>query len=112
MLTALAYNYGNLQYKVELFIALAPVAIMGNVTDATFYWAAKAWWLILGVLSYYNLYEIGKSSQTPNMPAFCNSNPIYKKVCNAIDANLDYAPNSYNNSPAHPNFPKGVASVY
>ena len=33
MFSALAYNYGNLQSKLDFFGALAPVAEMGNITE-------------------------------------------------------------------------------
>ena len=47
MLTALAYNYGNLQTKVNISMMLAPVAIMGNVTIPALKLASHVWWLML-----------------------------------------------------------------
>jgi len=34
MFAALAANYGSLQSKLDIFVALAPVALMGNVTES------------------------------------------------------------------------------
>jgi hypothetical protein len=34
MFAALANNYGSIQSKLDIFVALAPVAEMGNITDS------------------------------------------------------------------------------
>ena len=73
MFSALSHNHGNLQNKINLFIALAPVIEMNNTTDPLYVNGASVWKILKNALDNYKLYELGDPDDNPNMNSFCSS---------------------------------------
>ena len=97
MFSALAYNHGDLQDKLNLYIALAPIAEMNNLTNSLLKTSASLWKLMLSSLKSYNLYEVGEPAEDHDMDKFCK-NFLFKAVCAAI-ANFMNSPASQWNDP-------------
>ena len=97
MFSALAYNHGDLQDKLNLYIALAPIAEMNHMTNSLMTTGASLWKLMLGSLKNYGLYEVGEPTEDREMDKFCK-NFLFKAVCSAI-ANTMNAPASEWNDP-------------
>jgi len=79
MFAALAANYGDLQSKLDIFVALAPVALMGNVSESFVESCAQNWKLISNILPLTGIYELGDPATTPSMSGFCR---LAKSICN------------------------------
>lgn len=58
MFTALSYNFGELQDKLNLFVALAPIINLANSPNSMMQTAANYWRLLEGQLHFFNAYEI------------------------------------------------------
>jgi hypothetical protein len=67
MFSALAANYGTLQSKLDIFVALAPVAEMGNITESFIESLAQNWKLISSIIPLTGIYELGDPATTPSM---------------------------------------------
>jgi hypothetical protein len=67
MFSALAANYGTLQSKLDIFVALAPVAEMGNITESFIESLAQNWKLISAIIPLTGIYELGDPATTPSM---------------------------------------------
>jgi len=81
MFAALAANYGSLQSKVKLFLALAPVAEMANTTESFLDSVANQWRLLMSIQPLTGVWELGDPATTPSMSGFCS---FAKSMCNQL----------------------------
>jgi hypothetical protein len=95
MFAALAANYGTLRSKLDIFVALAPVAEMGNITDSFYASVAQNWKLISSILPLTGIYELGDPETTPSMQGFCR---LAKFICNKLQNALNAGETSEWNS--------------
>lgn len=79
MFSALAENSGSLRSKLDIYMALAPVAEMANITESMINSVAQNWKLMGTALGLTGCYELGDPSTTPSMKTFCG---LVKSVCN------------------------------
>ena len=86
MFAALAANYGEIQSKLDIFVALAPVAEMGNITYSLIESMAQNWKLISAILPLTGIYELGDPDTTPSMQGFCR---LAKSICNQLQQSLN-----------------------
>tara|TARA_B110000285_G_C15068302_1_gene586435 strand:- start:511 stop:798 length:288 start_codon:yes stop_codon:yes gene_type:complete len=86
MFSALAANYGTLQSKLDIFVALAPVAEMGNITESFIESLAQNWKLISSIIPLTGIYELGDPETTPSMQGFCR---LAKSMCNQLQVSLN-----------------------
>jgi len=93
MFSALSYNFGNLQDKISIFCALAPVVNLKNSPNSMLVDASKAWRQLEKAAKTFNLYEIRSPKQDSAMKAFCNT---FSDLCNAITAFLNMTTSPYN----------------
>lgn len=95
MFSALSHNHGNLQNKINLFIALAPVIEMNNTTDPLYVNGASVWKILKNALDNYKLYELGDPDDNPNMNSFCGSF-LWKSICTGLHNDANDAPSQWN----------------
>ena len=97
MFSALSFNHGHLQDKLNLFIALAPVIEMNNASNSLYKLAAGLWKVLLNALNNYKVYEVGDPAENPQMDAFCK-NFLWKNVCNGLANDSEAEASQWNNA--------------
>jgi hypothetical protein len=94
MYSALAENHGNLQSKLNLFVALAPIVNLHNTTNSLFMSLSAHWSGLETTAHLIRLYELRSPGQDRAMDTFCN---WFGSVCNGITKLLNITPSPYNN---------------
>ena len=97
MFSALAYNHGDLQDKINLYIALAPIAEMNHMTDTLMTTSASFWQLLLSTLKSYSLFELGEPTEDSDMHKFCSSY-LFKAVCAGISMFMNAPASEWNDA--------------
>ena len=93
MFSALAYNHGSIQDKVNIFLATAPVANLKNSPNSMIHQAAGQWKLLESTLKTFRAYEIRNPTQDKLLKSFCGT---FSGLCSGITAFLDMESSPYN----------------
>lgn len=87
MFSALSYDHGQLQDKLNLFIACAPIINLANSPNSLMQNAASVWRLLEGNATLLGAYELGDPQTDKNMKAFCS---MFSIVCNTVTDFLNF----------------------
>ena len=93
MFSALAMNHGDLQAKVNIFIALAPVANLKHTPNEMLKTAASQWRSLEPAIRHFNAYEIRNPAQDKALTAFCTTSG---SLCDGIKNFLNMELSPYN----------------
>ena len=93
MYSALSENTNNLQSKLNLFIALAPIVNLKSTTRSLFRAASKHWHELENTADFIRLYELRSPGQDRAMKDFCNR---FGSICNGITKFLNITPSPWN----------------
>jgi len=92
MFSALAFNHGDLNSKLDLFIACAPIINLRNSPNTMMQEAAAIWKPLEGTMEKFGFYAVGSNpSQQKSMETFCK---IFGWLCTTIKnfANIGASP--------------------
>ena len=93
MYSALSYNFGNLQDKLNVFLATAPVANLKNSPNSMIVDASKYWKQLESTAKTFKMYEIRNPKFDTLMRTFCGT---FSDLCSAITAFLNMESSPYN----------------
>ena len=93
MYSALSENTDNLQSKLNLFIALAPIVNLKSTTNSLFRSASAHWSALETTAHIIRLYELRSPGQDHAMNTFCN---WFGSICNGITKLLNITPSPWN----------------
>jgi hypothetical protein len=93
MFSALAMNHGNLQNKLNSFIAFAPIAQLKYTSLSMLTDAAKLWKQLESTMKLLNSYEINNPKTDSQMRLFCIRFPTF---CGDIKSFLNMESSPYN----------------
>jgi hypothetical protein len=93
MFSALSANHGDLQDKLNLFIALAPIINVANSPNSVMQNAASQWHLLESSVSLFRIYELKDSKTDANMKAFCVT---FGLLCDAVNSLLNIGTSPWN----------------
>jgi len=86
MFAALSDGYGNLDQKINTFIALAPVVNLKMTTSTMISGVSYIWNTIYQSAKVLNLYDIGDPKPTDSMREFCY---LFESICDDITSYLN-----------------------
>jgi len=61
MFSALSFNHGNLNDKLDVFVACAPIINLRNSPNTMMQEAAKIWKQLEGTMTLFGFYAVGES---------------------------------------------------
>ena len=81
MFSALTNNHGDLNNKLNSFLALAPVAYMGNITDSFISDMANQWKSLMPVAKLFGIYGLNDPDTDKNLQRACFFIP---SICDSL----------------------------
>jgi len=93
MFTALANNFGNINQKLNLFVALAPVVYLGNVEVPYIEYLSFGYKLVKKTLDSYGIYEFFGGEYVEFSDDFCK---VLPEICDT-NGILNVPPGPYVN---------------
>jgi len=87
MFSALSYNHGDLQDKLNLFIACAPIINLANSPNSLMQNAATVWRLLEWNANLVSAYELGDPATHKSMAEFCTA---FWLVCDGVSKFLNF----------------------
>ena len=81
MFSALSFNHGDLQDKLNIFIALAPIVQLKDSSDNMMQKASYIWPSLQRTAKFFKAYEIGNPTELSAMTGFCS---YFRPLCNSI----------------------------
>ena len=97
MYAALAENYGDIQSKLNLFLAFAPIVNLSGTTNNLLHAASKHYKGLAKAASFLRLWEIRSPKTDGAMHTFCF---WFGSVCDGITSLLKIDGSPYNNNTA------------
>ena len=111
MFSALSYNFGDLQDKLNYFAALAPIVNLRNSPNTLMQAGASNWWGLFKTASLFGTYELNDPKTDKFMRGVCD---LFGRVCTGIEQffNIDYSPlNNVERTTVHNARPGSSASL-
>ena len=81
MFSALSFNHGDMQDKLNVFIALAPIVQLKDSPNSMMQTASKIWHSLQWTAQVFHAYEVGNPTELGAMRDFCS---YFRPLCNSI----------------------------